>query len=167
MRDSDGNRPPHTFVLRSASFAFHQDPSLPFSRPLRLPRFSFFSLSPSCPNSPPPGPPATADCPLFINAIKETECRASYGRLSTVPMPRARKEGAAGGQPGKGRIQFYASRGSDGTRKGCRCRIHGRTRDSLESVTAISTVTEGTLPVICLSLMVDAWDRGVGRYLSG
>ena len=29
-----------------------------------------------------------ADCPLFINAIKETECRASTAGFLPVPMPR-------------------------------------------------------------------------------
>lgn len=101
MRDSDGNRPPHTFVLRSASFAFHRDPSLPFSRPLRLPRFSFFSLSPSCPNSPPPPDrrPQPTVLYLLTQLKKQSVERPTAGFLlcrCRGPAKRGRQEGSQG-----------------------------------------------------------------------
>lgn len=64
MRDSGKETGPHRSFVPPRPSSFLQPPLLPFS-PLIL----SLALSPA------PCPPP--DCPLFINAIKETECRAS------------------------------------------------------------------------------------------
>lgn len=70
MRDSGKETGPHRSFVPPRPSSSLQPPLLPFSPPPHS-----LSLSLSIALSPGPCPPP--DCPLFINAIKETECRAS------------------------------------------------------------------------------------------
>lgn len=127
MQDSGTERKPaSTTSFVPTSFVLPPTPcfSLTSSPP---PPHPFSSLPPPgsvCPSLIPltPGPLSSADCPLFINAIKETECRAS-----TVGFLLCRCRGPAARSTrelGNGRESILRERGTDEARKGRRCQIH-------------------------------------------